>query len=241
MVVRYVTTFDRRLCQSSDSVILCGPDRTAVAVAAYALAASGGRSVTWLDIRSPNSPRDDYVDLLAPFVPPEQRIVTSAPDDLAPEIAVSNLAVWSLIRESEPKETVVSLIDFLRLPESVQALVSEGSFPPDHSTLLVTNSDRLASLYPEDIASSRTYVQAITRQSVKLVGTLAGLQRKDRFAYDYVFQVSPGSGGGWANSSLAVEKGDVAAGTAGRAPTSIRSVDDLGPFLAGPTRSGAAG
>ncbi|MCI4321039.1 MAG: hypothetical protein L3K05_01885 [Thermoplasmata archaeon] len=232
-----MSTFDRRLCSASHSVMFCGPDRTAVAVAAYALAAHGGRTVTWLDVRSPYRPPDPYVSLLAPFVPLEQRIVTSSPDDLAPEIAVSNVAVWSLIRESEPNEAVVSLIDFLRLPQSVQTLVSEGSTPEDGSTLLVTNSDRLSPLYPEDVASTRAFVQAITRQSVKLVASLAGLDRKDRFAYDVVFQVSPGAADGWANSILKVEKGELAAGSAGRLPTPLRSVDEVGPFLAGPTES----
>jgi hypothetical protein len=236
-----VTTFDRRLCSASDSVMFCGPDRTAVAVSAYALAASGGRTVTWLDIRNPNLPPDPYVALLAPFVPPKQRIVTSAPDELAPVIAVSNVAVWSLIRESEPKEAVVSLIDFLRLPESVQSLVSEGPSPENGSTLLVTNSDRLAALYPEDVASTRAFVQAITRQSVKLVSSLAGIVRVDRFAYDVVFQVSRGTSDGSENSLLKVEKGDLAVGSAGREPTSLRSIADFGPFLAGPTHSSATG
>jgi len=79
-----------------------GRDRTAVAVAAFALAASGGRTVAWRDVRTPNSTRDPYVELLAPFVSPEQRIATSAPGDLVPEIGISNMAPWSLIRESEP-------------------------------------------------------------------------------------------------------------------------------------------
>jgi hypothetical protein len=234
-----VTTFEQRLCSAVDSVMFWGPDRTAVAVAAYALAARGGRTVTWLDIRNPNHAPDPYVSLLAPFVPAKQRFVTSHPDALAPEIAISNVALWSLIRENEPKEAVVSLLDFLRLPESVQSLVSERSPAAAPSTLLVTNSDRLAALYPDDVESTRPFVQAITTRSVKIVATLSGLERKDRFAYDFVFRLSPGDAEGWANSLLRVEKGELAAGSAGRVPTPLRSIDDIAPILAASVRSSA--
>jgi hypothetical protein len=226
-----LVAFDRRVRSSVDSAVFWGPDRTAVAVAAFALASGSEREVTWLDIRVPNEPEDPYVALLAPLVPPRLRVIPSTPDELAPEIAISNLATWSLIREDEPREAVVSLIDFLRLPETVQRLVTTGPFEQTPATLLVTNSDRLSSLYPEDLESSGLYVQAITGQSVKLITALSGMVRQDRFAYDYVFQVRPGRGSGWKQSTIQVEKGELPLGSAGRAPTPLDSLDEVAAIV----------
>ena len=216
--------------------MFCGPDRTAVAVAAFALASRSERTLTWLDIRNPTLPEDPYVPLLAPLVPSRNRILARTPDDLVPEIAVSNIATWSLIREDEPREVVVSLVDFLRLPESVQRLVTDEPFDRAPATLLVTNSDRIAQLYPEDVESTRRYVRSITAQSVKLVATLPVLQRQDRLAYDFVFQVRPGRQPGWKGSTIQVEKGELPFGSVGRDPTGLTSVDEVEPILASALR-----
>ncbi|MCI4319057.1 MAG: hypothetical protein L3K23_02855 [Thermoplasmata archaeon] len=227
-----MAAFDRRVRTSVDSVMFCGPDRTALAAAAFALASHSERTVTWLDIRNPNRPEDPYVPLFAPLVPPRHRLVTSTPDELAPEIAVSNVATWSLIRQDEPREVVMSLVDFLRLPEAVQRLVTSEALDRTPATLLVTNSDRIAPLYPEDVESTRLYVQAIKSQSIKLVATLPELDRRDRLAYDFVFQVQPGREAGWKESTLQVEAGELPLGSAGRAPTPFGSVDELRTILA---------
>jgi hypothetical protein len=55
------------------------------------------------------------------------------------------------MRSDEPLTEVGKRGDFLRLPESVQVLLSDLPTRREGWTMLVTNSDRLAPIYPENL------------------------------------------------------------------------------------------
>jgi hypothetical protein len=223
--------FGKAILESVDPVMVWGSDRTAAAVVAYAVASAFGRPLMWLEIRDPDGASDPYASLLDPLVPVTRHYMTTSPEELAPETAASNLAAWSLIRSDEPNVEVAKLITFLSLPQRIQQLTAEMTPGGGEAVLLVTNSDRLAEIYPEDLASSRTYVQAIREQSIKLVSSLAGLERKDRFAYDQVVRVDVPPDAAWEKGTAICEQGDAPTGTVGAAPTRLDEIPSVARVL----------
>lgn len=223
--------FAESVYSSTQSVIFWGPDREANAIAAYAVASRHSASPVWLDIRDPGRAPDQYEKLLGVVSPKRQRLFSILPDELAPETAMANAATWELVRSDEPNEKVMQLVDFLRLPLSVQGLFDEMAPLKGPRCFLATNVDRIAMLYPEDEASTRGYNQVFRDQSVKLVSTLCGLVRKDRFAYDYVFRIDPTPGKEWRDALLTAEKGAMGGKMAGVDPTPLRKIRGITELL----------
>jgi hypothetical protein len=223
--------FAKAVLESIDSVLVWSANRTAAAVVAYAVASDRGRPMMWLEIRDPDGASDAYASMLDPLVPMNQHYMTTSPEELAPETAASNLAAWNLIRSDEPSVEVTKLIKFLSLPQSVQQLTAEMTPGGGEAVLFVTNSDRLAEIYPDDVASTRTYVQAIRQQSIKLVTSLAGLERKDRFAHDHVFRIDVLNNADWREATVTCEQGEAPPGTAGAAPSRLAEVPSVARVL----------
>ncbi|MCI4350346.1 MAG: hypothetical protein L3K15_02380 [Thermoplasmata archaeon] len=216
--------FAQPVLESMDPVFVWGANRTAVAVVAYAVANDFDRPLMWLEIRDPNGAADAYASMLDPLVPVTRHYQTKTPEELAPETAAANLAAWSLIRSDEPTEEVTKLVKFLSLPQAVQQLTAEMTPGGGEAVLFVTNSDRLAPIYPEEVASTQSYVQAIRQQSIKLVATFAGGERKDRFAYEHVFRVDVPERTDWQSGTVTCEQGEAPVGTAGATPTRLAEI-----------------
>ena len=197
--------FDEAVARSLDSVMVYADDRTSAVLAAHAIARLRGDNVTWLDIRDPGGPPEPYDELLRAVVGPRRAYRTAPPDDLAPENAAANLALWTVIRSDEPTEVVAQFVDFLRLPTSVQKMFEQFGPADTSPTLVVTNSDRIAALYPEDVESTKGFVDVFARQGIKLVATIVGIERKDRFAYQHVYRLRSPPGSRWEEATWAVE------------------------------------
>jgi hypothetical protein len=193
--------------RTPDSVFFWGENRTTVTALAVALALRTGAPLVWLEIRDPSGRKDEYESLLGSRIPPSKRYITRSPEELAPELGASDMAVWKLVRADEPKETVSNLIDFLRLPTPVQELAAEMVPKRGWAVLLVTNADRITPLYPEELESTRAFTDALKRQGVKVVTAFSGPERKDRFVYDHVYRVEGPADAAWNSGLLRREKG----------------------------------
>jgi hypothetical protein len=215
--------------RSTDSVFFWGENRTAATALALCVALRTNAPLVWLDVRDPSGREEEYEELLAPLVPRSSRYLTRTPEELAPEVEAANLAVWTLVRADEPKSNVSNLIDFLRLPAPVQALASEMVPQGKWAVLLVTNTERLAPLYPEDVASTAAYVDTLKHMGIKLVSAFTGSARKDRFAYDHVYRLEGDPGPPWDAGRLRREKGLGGRESDARTGTPIHEIAVLNP------------
>ena len=216
--------FDAQVAGSTDSVMIWADDRIAATVAALTLARQRSSNVTWLDIRDPIGATEPYDTLLREAIDRDRAYRTASPSELAPDNAAANLATWTVIRADEPSEVVAQFVDFLRLPPSVQQMFEQFGLPETLPTLVVTNSDRLASFYPESVEGTRAFVEVFGRSGVKLVSSLVGIERADRFAYRHVFHVASPRGGPWSEALVTSETRTAPPGTAGHSPTRLGDV-----------------
>jgi hypothetical protein len=222
--------FGPAVYRSTDSVFFWGENRTAATALALSVALRTGAPLVWLDVRDPAGREEEYESLLAPLVPRSRRYITRSPEDLTPEVTASNLAVWTLVRSDEPKANTSNLIDFLRLPAPVQALAAEMVPKGGWAVLLVTNVERLAPLYPEDVASTGAYVETLKGMGIKIVSAFSGPERTDRFAYDHVFRIEGTPGPTWDSGVLRREKSPAGIESSTRPGTPVSEVEVLDPL-----------
>lgn len=219
--------FAPALVESLDSVLFWGQDRTVVTAGAAALALRSNPSFLWLDVRGYDLGPDPYSRVLAPLVTDDRRYGADAEPELAPMDAPLGLSMASVVRAEEIDETVVGLVDFLRLPRAVQRLVSRRLPGTRPVVLLITSADRMAHFYLERTESTRGYVETLKSLGVKLVVSYVGPARRDRFAFDHSFRVDDGAGEDWAMAFLSTDRGGIPEGTAGFGPTRLGEIDSV--------------
>ena len=204
-----------------------GADRLATTLAAFSLARRVGPSFVWLDITDPSGPEDSFESMLGPMVDSSRRYSTHTPADLQPETAAANAAAWNLIRPDEPKEVVANLFDFLRLPQTVQSIASQLQPVNGPAVLFVTNTDRIAEFYPQELESTRGLVDVFARQTIKLIVAYSGPERTDRFAFDYVYRIDPGPDAQWSTARLVRERGELPTGAEGSDGQPLEEIESV--------------
>ncbi|MCI4345717.1 MAG: hypothetical protein L3K07_03040 [Thermoplasmata archaeon] len=213
------------------SVLVWGSDRTAAALCAYAVARSSRARLVWLDIRSPDGTKDEYVPLLERLVPAESRYATRKVSEMGPQDATANAALSTVIRADEPKAVVANLFQFLSLPRLIQEIAARFAAPTDPLVLFSTSVDRIVHLYPEDTEATRKFHLTSQEQFVKIVSSFTGPERRDRFAFDHVFRIAPGPVQRWRPLSLTSERSNLPANTSGAQPTPLEQDDSLRAVL----------
>jgi hypothetical protein len=219
--------FSKLVAETTDSVFVWGEDRTASAVAAFAIVRRAGRPFLWLDVRGASDAEDAYEPLLGPRVAADRRYIAHRQEELRPERGTPGPSSWATARSSRRGGLRDDLVDFLALPRTVQVLAARLITIGRRSTLFVTNVDRFGRFYPEDRSSTGRYVGAIRRHGIKLVVAFCGGARSDRFAFGHVLRVEPGVAQGWRGSVLRCEQGTMVEGADDRTtigPTEIDSV-----------------
>ncbi|MCI4328966.1 MAG: hypothetical protein L3J86_05215 [Thermoplasmata archaeon] len=225
--------FSGDLLGGLDSVLVWGSDRTAVALCAYAVAARSNRPLAWLDLRDPRGSTDEAEPFLDRLIPSEARYSTRTMSELAPVDPESNAALWTVIQPGEPDAAVSDLLNFLRLPRMIQSIATRLAEPSTPLTLFSTHTDRIVHLYPEDVEMTRRMHEATRAQSVKLVASYAGPERRDRFAFGHVLHLVPGPPQRWRPWSLVAEGHVAPSGSAGSSATPIEQVDSIRAVLDG--------
>jgi hypothetical protein len=213
------------------SVLVWGSDRTAAALCALAVARSSGARLVWLDMRAPDGSTDEYRPLLEQLVPREVRYATRKISEMGPQDASANAALSTVIHPDEPGEVVAGLFEFLSLPRVIQEIAARFATPADPLVLLSTSADRIVHLYPEDTEATRRFHLTSQEQSVKIVTSYDGPERKDRFAFDHVFRLSPGPTQQWRALNLVSERPNLPANTTGSNPTPLEEDDSIRTVL----------
>jgi hypothetical protein len=174
--------------------------------AAYELVHRVHPRYAWIDVGAP----EDEVSREDPSrdgsVPEHLLYRTVPPAQMEPDQMTANLAMWSVVRSGEPQEVLHPLMDFLRLPQLLQEII--GSSPRDgHPAVwVVANADRVIPFYPDDPASSQPILDVWKRERLTSIVTLLDHPRKDRFLYDYVFEVRSGETPNWRDAVIVCEK-----------------------------------
>ncbi|MCI4364116.1 MAG: hypothetical protein L3K13_07470 [Thermoplasmata archaeon] len=205
------------------SVLVWGSDRTVAALCAFAVARSSPARLIWLDIRAPDGATDEYRPVLERLVPAESRYVTRRESEMGPQDASANSALSTVIRPDEPEEVVANLFEFLRLPRLVQEIAARFASPQEPLVLFCTSVDRIVHLYPEDTEATRRFHLTSQEQSVKIVSSFSGPERKDRFAFDHVFRIAPGPAQRWRSWSILSERENLPPASTGAMATPIES------------------
>lgn len=225
--------FDARVRRSADSVLFWGEDRVAVAAVAAALSRARSAHVTWVDVTDTPGAPEPYEAVVRDGLPAGQLRVALRPRQLLLDPTVPIPPVWSVVRADENESTVRALGGFLELPPAMQRLFAALEPADRKPTLLLTNVDRLAAHYPEDVGGYRDRIEVFASGGVKIVGSLAGPARADRFAFRHVLRVwTRGGRRDWRESVVVLETPPPDPEAAGARVTALRDIPSLAAVLA---------
>lgn len=184
---------------------LYGASRTVLLRVAYAFARENDSHPFWVDVRDPN----DYLDPPGPvelgWIPDDQLFVVSR-SEAKPQDAVSNLALWTVVRSDEPRSVLGGLTDFLRLPPSIQEAISRYGRESYRPVFVVANTDRVREYYPRNVEGVRAIIEAMVRGGVIPIFAAQGPPGPGRLAFDLVFEVDAPDLAHWREGSLRCER-----------------------------------
>lgn len=194
------------LGRSSVATFLYGSSRTVVLRLAYALARANDPHPYWVDVRDPN----DYLDPPGPvemgWIPDDHLFVVSR-SEAKPQDAVSNLALWTVVRSDEPRSVIGGLTDFLRLPASMQELLGRYGGNTSRPVFVVANTDRVREYYPRNVSGVRGVIDAMLGAGVTPIFASLGPPGPGRFAFDVVCDAQAKDLTHWKEGHLACERG----------------------------------
>lgn len=194
------------LGRSSVATFLYGSSRTVVLRLAYALARANDPHPYWVDVRDPN----DYLDPPGPvemgWIPDDHLFVVSR-SEAKPQDAVSNLALWTVVRSDEPRSVIGGLTDFLRLPASMQELLGRYGGDAARPVFVVANTDRVREYYPRNVSGVRGVIDAMLNAGVTPIFASLGPPGPGRFAFDVVCDARAPDLTHWKEGHLACERG----------------------------------
>ena len=189
---------------------LYGASRTVLLRVAFALARANDSRPYWVDVRDPN----EYLDPPGPvemgWIPDDHLFVVSR-SEAKPQDAVSNLALWTVVRSDEPRSVIGGLTDFLRLPPSIQEALSRYGRESFRPVFVVANTDRVREYYPRNVTGVRAIIEAMIRGGVIPVFASLSPPGPGRLAFDLVFEVTAPDLAHWREGALRCEKSPVGA------------------------------
>jgi hypothetical protein len=185
--------------------MLYGPDRTVVLRVAYGFALANDPRPFWVDVRDPN----DFLDPPGPvelgWIPDDHLFVVSR-SEAKPQDAISNLALWTVVRSDEPKAVIGGLMDFLRLPPPIQDLLSRFGGENHRPAFVVANGDRVRDYYPRNAHGVRAIVEAMVRGGVTPIFASLSPPGPGRLAFDLVLEVQAKDLAHWRQGTLRCEQ-----------------------------------
>lgn len=211
---------------SPDSTLLYGSCRPLVNLLLFATAEAANPSFHWLEIRAPLDSGPELEPVGLGWID-EQRLWTADPSEaLAPDNARANAALFELVRDDEPPETLARLSEFLRLPPRVQQILARmpPSQPP--GVIAVANADRAK--LPSPDANVPPILNAVAWAGYSLFVGYCGPPPSVRTRFATVLRVDGDSVYRWADARLTLEGGT---GRGGLRPNTPVRLADL-PFAA---------
>lgn len=193
------------LGSGSYGTFLYGSSRTVLLRVAYAFAQANDSRPFWVDVRDPN----DYLDPPGPvelgWIPDDHLFVVSR-TEAKPQDAVSNLALWTVVRSDEPRSVIGGLTDFLRLPPPIQDALSRYGRENYRPVFVVANTDRVREYYPRNVTGVRAIIETMLRGGVVPIFASFGPPGPGRFAFDLIVEVEAPDLAHWREGSLRCER-----------------------------------
>lgn len=149
-------------------------------------------ALAWLEIRDALNAPEPGSPAASGWIPPARLFLTVA-EAARPRDAVSNQALWSVIRADEPASAVTQLANFLRLPDLVQEIVAGLTPSTGRRAVVIANTDRVRSYYPKTVDGVRQVVGTIVQTGVSPIFGSVGEPGAGRMAFDYVLEVRASS------------------------------------------------
>ncbi len=186
------------------SALVHGTDRDLVNLVLYALAEEIHPRFRWLEVRSPDEPASPWDPVRRGWLGPERVWSIDTVDDLAPDHARANAAIFEIVRSDEPPATLQRLADFLRLPEALQRIVSELSPTAAPHLLAVADADRLVGPIPE--ATIGPILDALEWARCSLFAGFVGSDPPSKARFGHVVRVEGSSPARWQEARLYFER-----------------------------------
>lgn len=192
------------LGRGSHGIFLYGKSRAVLLRVAYGMARASDPHPYWVDVRDPEDQLEAKGPVELGWIPDDHLFVLSRME-AKPQDAVSNMALWTVVRSDEPQSVIAGLTDFLRLPPAVQEALSSYAQENFRPVFVVTNTDRVRNYYPRNETGVRAVLESMLQAGVNPIFTAVGPPGPGRMAFDYVFEVSAPDLSHWKEGSLHCE------------------------------------
>lgn len=195
------------LLERPSSVLFWGPDRHLLSLAAFGLARRIAGEFTLVDILDPAHPTER--DGIFSLVPEARRVVVGKAEELVPNEAASNLALFGVLRNDGPPAELERLVDFLWLPAALQEAVSRSGRERRPGPVLLTNGHVLEHVWRSPAEPLRRIFGVLNHEGLTPIVTevvAAPRSVPATAAYDYVFRLLPKPHRHWKEALLFLER-----------------------------------
>ncbi len=194
----------RPLRRSPASFYLHGISRTEVNLVAYYLARSLDPRFHWIEVtRANRSPTPRYGE----WPDAGRRHFVFRATEFTPEQPVSDRKLEDVVGPAESADTVAHIRDFVRLPDVVQDVLTRPSPADAPRVVLLSNTDLTESSYGPEPGAFRPFLRAVGAEGATIICSRTGIDRPNRFDFDFVIRIDIESGSEIATANLLVEKG----------------------------------
>jgi hypothetical protein len=186
------------------SVLLFGENRSLLDWVAYALASQETPEFLWTDVRLRRQPQTAEGPLALNLVPEERRHILET-HELLRTNAVSKMAIAGVIRGDEPPDDLQLLVDFLRLPPRLKAMLSTARSVDRPTTIVLANGHRMAAHYPAETVGP--VIRAIVATNTILLMTFGDVPGEGQKAFETTLRVEGNDPMQWRQATIRVERG----------------------------------
>ena len=209
------------------SVFISGTSRSLLKWFAFAALAPYASRVYWTDVRLPGEILDP-LDPMTVHAIPEESVYVLSPRDLQPDdlrAQQAEAAAATVLRSDEPGHSLQGLVEFLRMPQHAQELISATGRIDAPSILVTANAQRLATVYSLDRIAP--LMQAMLESGTCQVALWAEAPTIHTSIFDVILQVEGSGPTDWRSATVQCERG-ISAGplASGRA----HRLSDIGPI-----------
>ena len=142
----------------------------------------------WLEVRDPLEPISPVELRTLARIPKELRFIVQRPEELRPDDADANLALWTVLPDEE-RHGPPPFAEALRLPVFLRQILDRLIRSDRPVLLVVANTDRVAEFYPERRESTDEWLRLLQQQNLSLIATWTGPSRSDWTAFESALRV----------------------------------------------------
>ncbi|HZY91421.1 MAG TPA: hypothetical protein VFG07_01400 [Thermoplasmata archaeon] len=172
------------------NLFVSGGSRSVVNMLGLGIAQTLAERFIWLEIRDPLEPISPVDLRTLARIPKELRFIAQRPEDLRPDDADANLALWTVLPDEE-RHGPPPFADALRLPVFLRQILDRLIRSDRPVLLVVANTDRVAEFYPARRHSSEEWLRLLREQNLSLIATWTGAARPDWTVFETAFRVEP--------------------------------------------------